>query len=94
MMTGLSRHFKPFDHRKMNPMDDIAENPYAIHDGRGGVIHQQPMHQQQQPQRPVSAANPGQQQQQQQPPNLIVQKNTGHLPHMPQELRHTNMSQT
>ncbi len=88
--ANASRHFKPFYHRKMNPMADIQENPYAMHDGLGGVVHMPPQPQQ----RPVSAAIQGQNPASMAQANLIVQKNTGHLPHMPSELRHTNLSQS
>ena len=30
VLGGPSRHFRPFDHRRMNPMEDIHENPYAV----------------------------------------------------------------
>ena len=30
LVGGPSRHFRPFDHRRMNPMEDIHENPYAV----------------------------------------------------------------
>ena len=97
------RHFKPFDHRRMNPMAEIQENPYGMHESSYGTIPENPVYGTTlgtsgggvpgQPQavisRPVSsagipaaAAAAG---------NLIVQK-TSHLPHMPSELRHTNIS--
>lgn len=72
------RHFKPFDHRRINLMAEIQEDPSAAAAAAaaatGEPIYQRP---------PVA---PHQHQQQQ---NLIVQKSTNH-PHMPAEVRHTN----
>ena len=73
------RHFKPFDHRRINLMAEIQEDPSAgsatapasASCGANEPIYQRP---------PVA---PQHQQ------NLIVQKST-HLPHMPSEVRHTN----
>ena len=72
------RHFKPFDHRRINPMAEIQENPYE--------------QQQQQQQVPgvyggvpgghYGGAENGHE-------TYIVHHNN-HIPHMPQELRHTN----
>ena len=70
-ITG--RHFKPFDHRKMNPMAGIQEDPYNNPDGHSQGTSE-PIY---------SSQTTG---------NLIVQKNT-HLPHLPNEVRHTNYSQ-
>ena len=67
-LTG--RHFKPFDHRKMNPMADIQEDPY----GPPASVTASP-----------GAANNGNN-------NLIVQHKNTSMPHMPQNLRHTNYS--
>lgn len=73
--TGpTGRHFKPFDHRKMNPMAGIQEDPYNSPDaGQGSQGSSEPIYSSQ-------------------TTNLIVQKNT-HLPHLPNEVRHTNYSQ-
>ena len=74
------RHFKPFDHRRINLMAEIQEDPSGVTNtataaaaggGANEPIYQRP---------PVA---PQHQQ------NLIVQKST-HLPHMPSEVRHTN----
>ena len=89
------RHFKPFDHRKMNPMADIQEDPSY------GISGNQP----QQPVNPVSTSTGSS------PfagrvnqignggingvgPNhsLIVSHVNSNMPHMPSELRHTNYS--
>ena len=35
---GPSRHFRPFDHRRMNPMEDIHENPYAVFKVSGSIV--------------------------------------------------------
>ena len=74
------RHFKPFDHRKINPMAEIQENPYeqqASTNGYGNGHVQAG---------PVVSGNG-----QCLPPDntYIVHHNT-HIPHMPSELRHTN----
>ena len=58
-------------------MADIQENPYGMRESTYGTLND-----------PTGA----QQQQQQQQQQLIVQKTTGHIPHMPNELRHTNYS--
>jgi hypothetical protein len=71
------RHFKPFDHRRINLMAEIQEDPSAA--AAAAAVAGEPIYQ-----RPPVA--PHQQQQQQ---NLIVQKSTNH-PHMPAEVRHTN----
>lgn len=64
-MGPTGRHFKPFDHRRMNPMAEIQEDSNA-----------EPIYQQR------TANNCG--------TNLIVQKSTQGLPHLPSEVRHTN----
>ena len=68
------RHFKPFDHRRINLMAEIQEDPSAAAAASAEPIYQRP---------PVAPA------QHHQPQNLIVQKSTN-LPHMPAEVRHTN----
>ena len=70
------RHFKPFDHRRINPMAEIQENPYE---------------QQQQQVNGVYGGVPGAQYggQENGHETYIVHHNN-HIPHMPQELRHTN----
>uniref|UniRef100_A0A0K2T0T5 Protein tincar n=1 Tax=Lepeophtheirus salmonis TaxID=72036 RepID=A0A0K2T0T5_LEPSM len=70
------RHFKPFDHRKMNPMAGIQEN--AVY----GTIPPQ----NNSPPPPVLVPTEVTLQRN----NLIVQKTNNTLPHMPAELRHTN----
>ena len=78
------RHFKPFDHRRINLMAEIQEDPNAAAAaaaaaqaatacGNSEPIYQRP---------PVAPPQHHQQ-------NLIVQKSTN-LPHMPSEVRHTN----
>ena len=69
-ITG--RHFKPFDHRKMNPMAGIQEDVLTDVNAQG--TSEQPIYSSQ-----TTTTN------------LIVQKNT-HLPHLPNEVRHTNYS--
>lgn len=94
--TG-ARHFKPFDHRRMNPMAEIQENPYGMHESTyGSIPENNPVYgtigpsgsgvpgQPPAAPRPLSSAGPL-------PGTLIVQK-TSNLPHMPTELRHTNYS--
>lgn len=96
VLTG--RHFKPFDHRRMNPMAEIQEIPHGMHESTHSTIDSQyPSRShgiqanglygtidlpQNGPPSRPLSANGG---------NLIVQKNT-HLPHLPPELRHTNYS--
>lgn len=65
-ITG--RHFKPFDHRKMNPMAGIQEDIGTDVQSQGSS-------------EPIYSSQTS--------TNLIVQKNT-HLPHLPNEVRHTN----
>ena len=82
------RHFKPFDHRKMNPMAEIQEDSTWVPLPGGGSVQvvenpygeivygtvgPQPL--------PNPAANT----------TLVVHKNLN-MPHMPSELRHTNYS--
>ena len=38
---GPSRHFRPFDHRRMNPMEDIHENPYAVFKVSGSIVEEE-----------------------------------------------------
>ena len=65
------RHFKPFDHRRINPMAEIQENPYEQQaNGYGGQYGPENGHE-----------------------TYIVHHNN-HIPHMPQELRHTNYGPT
>ena len=66
------RHFKPFDHKRINPMAEIQENPYEqqANNGYGGQYG--------------GPENGG---------TYIVHHNN-HIPHMPQELRHTNYGPT
>jgi hypothetical protein len=70
------RHFKPFDHRKMNPMAEIQEDstwvPAAAGNTYGEIMYAPP-----QPP-PVNTT-------------LVIHKNLNQ-PHMPSELRHTNYS--
>ena len=70
------RHFKPFDHRRINLMAEIQEDPSAA--AAAAAVSGEPIYQ-----RPPVAPHQHQQQ------NLIVQKSTNH-PHMPAEVRHTN----
>ena len=84
----MGRHFKPFDHRRLNPMAEIQENaeenPYGAARNQTGQVLYATRENPNGHSRPNSAAsNP--------PAGLIVQKST-HLPHMPSELRHTNYS--
>ena len=80
------RHFKPFDHRRMNPMADIQEDPSY------GVVGNPP--------HPVPSSSPfvGRTNQINNGPNnipnnsLIVSHVNSNMPHMPAELRHTNYS--
>ena len=77
------RHFKPFDHRKMNPMADIQEDPTY------GVVGDQ------QPQQNSSANGSGFVGRMGNGPinnSLIVSHVNSNMPHMPSELRHTNYS--
>lgn len=81
------RHFKPFDHRKMNPMAEIQEDstwtpggpppPGAVVENPYGEI--------------MYGTVVAQQQLPNQVPNTTVHKNLN-MPHMPSELRHTNYS--
>ena len=94
----MGRHFKPFDHRRLNLMEGIQENPYGMQENTvaGAKAMQQENvyetaqhpypngHQQPPPPPPPQSVPVG-------GAGLIVQKNT-HLPHMPAELRHTNYS--
>jgi hypothetical protein len=88
MVNGpIGRHFKPFDHRRMNPMAEIAEDPYNHTNGGGSMIMENPYGTSGEqicvPGRPPVVPNNT---------NLIVHKNT-QFPHMPSEVRHTNYSQ-
>ena len=83
------RHFTPFDHRKMNPMAGIQEDPPY---GAAGSQQQKP---------PSSASaspfagrvNPGNNGFNGGPnTSLIVSHVNSNMPHMPSELRHTNYS--
>ena len=83
------RHFTPFDHRKMNPMADIQEDPPY---GAGGSQQQKPLSS-------ASASpfagrvNPGNNGFNGGPnTSLIVSHVNSNMPHMPSELRHTNYS--
>ena len=83
-MTGpTGRHFKPFDHRKMNPMAEIQEDSTwipgtaAVENPYGEIMYAQ-VGPQPQPPPPVNTT-------------LVIHKNLN-LPHMPSELRHTNYS--
>ena len=81
-ITG--RHFKPFDHRKMNPMAEIQEDPYT--DGQPSQGTSEPIYSRSNVNNGAAGPPAGT------AANLIVQKNT-HLPHLPNEVRHTNYSQ-
>ena len=92
------RHFKPFDHRRMNPMAEIQEDPYSSNASCGATNPNpvnpygttEPIYSSGRSSSASSASNSG---------ggggggsgggNLIVQKST-HLPNMPSEVRHTN----
>ena len=83
------RHFTPFDHRKMNPMADIQEDPPYVAGGN----------QQQKPPSSASASpfvgrvNPASNGFNGSPnTSLIVSHVSSNMPHMPSELRHTNYS--
>ena len=72
------RHFKPFDHRKINPMAEIQENPYE----QSATANIPP-----QGYNGYNGHHPGPDGQGDN--TYIVHHNT-HIPHMPSELRHTN----
>lgn len=75
------RHFKPFDHRKINPMAEIQENPYE-QSAAAGVV----------PNIPPQGYNGynGHHSQDGQGDNTYIVHHNTHIPHMPAELRHTN----
>ena len=91
------RHFKPFDHRRMNPMAEIQEDPYSSNAGSCGATNPNPVNNPYGTTEPIyssgrsssasSASNSGSGGN-----NLIVQKST-QMPHMPSEVRHTNYQQ-
>ena len=76
------RHFKPFDHRKINPMAEIQENPYEQSAAAAGAAqgfngyNGQP--------------HPGGGQPITNGDNTYIVHHNTHIPHMPSELRHTN----
>ncbi len=37
--AASGRHFKPFDHRRMNPMAEIQENPYELQVSLTSILH-------------------------------------------------------
>ena len=88
------RHFKPFDHRRMNPMAEIQEDPYSSNASSCGATNPnpvnpygttEPIYSSGRSSSASSASNSGGSG----GGNLIVQKST-HLPNMPSEVRHTN----
>ena len=90
--TPSGRHFKPFDHRKMNPMADIQEDPsYGVNGSQSvnpssTAAGSSPFAGRVNPisnggLNGVGPSNP-----------LIVSHVNSNLPHMPSELRHTNYS--
>ena len=93
------RHFKPFDHRRMNPMAEIQEDPYSSNASCGGTTNSNPVSNPYGTTEPIyssgrsssasSASNSGGSG----GGNLIVQKSTQQMPHMPSEVRHTNYQQ-
>jgi len=85
-LQPTGRHFKPFDHRKMNPMAEIQENPYEQQaatmdqyqqNGHNGLENNG--HEMNGGYQPLSNGDT----------TYVVHHNT-HIPHMPTELRHTN----
>ena len=92
------RHFKPFDHRRMNPMAEIQEDPYSSNASCGTTISNpisnpygttEPIYSSGRSSSASSASNSGGSG----GGNLIVQKSTQQMPHMPSEVRHTNYQQ-
>lgn len=77
-LQPTGRHFKPFDHRKMNPMAEIQENPYEL---------QAAMEQQY---RAMEHQNGTEHTNGHSTDNTYVVHHNTNIPHMPSELRHTN----
>merc|ERR1719273_2836923 len=79
------RHFKPFDHRKMNPMAEIQENPYEVNHGdqvNYNGIQPDPSYHQPGLVAPQNGDSL--------PDTTYVVHHNKHVPYMPAELRHTN----
>lgn len=77
--AASGRHFKPFDHRRMNPMAEIQENPYELQASSDNHNLGDPYHHHSQAVGNSSSNNT----------TFVVHHNT-HIPYMPSELRHTN----
>ena len=83
------RHFKPFDHRKMNPMAEIPENSHY-----GPPQQQAPVmypHLQQQPQQMVVPAGAAHHPHPADMHNGLVAVKSNVHPNLPSNLRHTNV---
>lgn len=83
---ATGRHFKPFDHRRMNPMAEIQENPYEIQHQNHEIQHTNHEIQPHQTDPSYGQITDNSYN----PDTTYVVHHNKHIPYMPAELKHTN----